>query len=391
MTTALERFRGIARFERTNDPFLWSVAAWDEAVARWRREGMPVDPSDRHALHELLLGRENQTEYMRPFGAISAQYRFGELRWIVAVNPMFEPEILRQTDTHVVEVDFDGTIVERKKNSDASIPRYLEFPVKDKKTWDEYKKRLDPDTPARWPEGWEYMDSRYMNFKLPPELEGRHFRDRNFPLGMNLLSLYGNPRNYMGVENFSIAVYDDPLLVEEMIEWQAYMALQMARRVIEAGVVPDFVWVWEDMCFNKGPLISPKFVKEHMAPHYRKLADYLRGNGVEVLIWDCDGNIDELLPIVIESGINGTYPLECAAGMDARAVRKKFGKDIVLFGNLDKKALALGKTEIDRELDKAKELLAFGGYFPNADHHIPPDVSYENLLYFLKGLKALGK
>ena len=81
--TALERFRAIARFERKNDPFLWSIAAWDEALERWRQEGMPVDPKDRHALHELLLGRENQTEYMRPFGAISAQYRFGELRWIV--------------------------------------------------------------------------------------------------------------------------------------------------------------------------------------------------------------------------------------------------------------------------------------------------------------------
>jgi len=110
-----------------------------------------------------------------------------------------------------------------------------------------------------------------------------------------------------------------------------------------------------------------------------------------VLIWDCDGNVDELLPIVIELGINGTYPLECAAGMDARKVQKQFGKDLVIFGNLDKKALALCKAAIDQEIEKARDLLAFGSYFPNADHHIPPDVSYENLQYFLKSLKALRR
>ena len=63
----------------------------------------------------------------------------------------------------------------------------------------------------------------------------------------------------------------------------------------------------------------------------------LRENGVDVLILDCDGNIDELLPIWIDCGINGSFPLECASGMDARKVRKKFGENLVLFGNIDKR------------------------------------------------------
>jgi uroporphyrinogen decarboxylase len=372
---ARERFKQICRFERTNDPYMWSVAAWKDTYERWYSEGMPVNAN---GISEHLLGHQDRTGSIRPKGAIQGMTRHGELRWIVALDPMFEPKTISETDEHIVEVDFDGAIVERKRHGDATIPRYIEYPVKDKKTWDEYKKRLDPFSPGRWPAGWEMMS------------EDKHFEERDFPLGMNLLSLYGNPRNYMGLEGLSYAIFDNISLVEEMIEWQAYMAYEMAKRVFEKGVTLDWVWIWEDMAFNNGPLVSPSFVRKYMAPRYRKVVDLLRSHGVEALIMDCDGNIDELIPIWIDCGINATYPLECASGMDGRKVRQKFGNNIILIGNVDKRALAKGKQEIDAEIAKVKSLLEHGGYFPNVDHHIPPDVPYKNMVYFLNELRKLS-
>jgi len=37
---ARERFRAIAHFERPDDPFLFSSAAWNETYRRWAREGL---------------------------------------------------------------------------------------------------------------------------------------------------------------------------------------------------------------------------------------------------------------------------------------------------------------------------------------------------------------
>jgi uroporphyrinogen decarboxylase len=388
--TARERFKQICRFERPNDPYMWSIAAWSDTYKRWYDEGMPVEASNLKEIRAHLLGHRDRIESIRPRGAIQGMTRHGALRWIVALDPMFEPEVISETEEHVVEVDFDGAIVERKKQGDASIPRYIEYPVKDKKTWDEYKKKLDPFSPGRWPEGWEIMTEDKLSGPLSRELEGKHFEERDFPLGMNLLSLYGNPRNYMGLENLSYAIFDNIALVEEMIEWQAYLAYEMAKKVFEKGVTLDWVWIWEDMAFKNGPLVSPAFVRRYMAPRYRKVVDLLRSHGVEALILDCDGNIDELLPIWIDCGINATYPLECAAGMDGRRVREKYGNNIILIGNVDKQALAKGKKEIDAEIVKVKSLLRHGGYFPNVDHHIPPDVPYENMVYFLNELRKLS-
>ena len=388
-----ERFKRICRFERVNDPYMWSIAAWPETLERWVAEGMPVrEPSFRN-LKEVnmhFLGCQDRIESIQPVCAIRGMGKNGYAPWIVALDPMFEPTVLREDEEHVVQVDYDGAIVERKKDHDATIPRYIEYPVKDKASWEVYKKRLDPFSKGRWPEGWQYMSDDKLGWPIRPGQEGRHFEERDFPLGMNILSLYGNPRNYMGVENISYAIYDDPVLVEEMIEWQAYMAYEMAKKVFETGVTLDWVWIWEDMCFNKGPLVSPAFVKKHMVPHYRKVVDLLRGHGVEALILDCDGNVDELLPIWVDAGINATYPLECESGMDGRKVREKFGKNLIILGNVDKKALAAGKKEMDAELDKVRSLLQYGGYFPNADHHIPPDVPYENIRYFLNELRKMS-
>ena len=50
--------------------------------------------------------------------------------------------------------------------------------------------------------------------------------------------------------------------------------------------------------------------------------------------------------------------------------------------------LAISAAEaIDRELELKVPLAAQGGYIPTLDHSIPPDVSYENFMYYFKRKK----
>jgi uroporphyrinogen decarboxylase len=391
MLNALERFKAICRFERNNDPYFWSIDSWNEAFDRWIGEGMPVrNMENKKEVNELLLGDQDEIESLRPNGGIMGMSKNNNPPWCAAIDPVFELETIEESPEFVIRYDYDGSIVRRKKEHDNTIPEYLEYPVKDRKTWDEYKKRLDPFSSGRWSEGWDTIQDKWLQFPMKEGMEGKSWKKRDFPLGMNLLSLYGNPRNYMGVENISYAIYDEPKLVEEMIDHQAWLAYEMVKKVFDAGITLNWVWIWEDMCFNKGPLVSPKWVREFMLPRYRKITDLLHNNGVDALICDCDGNVDELMDIWIEAGINATYPLECAAGMDARTYRKRYGNDLIIFGNVDKRALAKGKNDIDAEVEKVKELISHSGYFINVDHHIPPDVSYENLVYFINEVRKLS-
>jgi len=389
--TAQERFQAICSFERKDDVFVWGVDSWNEAFKRWVREGMPVKNLDnKKEINMHLLGYQDQIECIKPNAAIQGMGANNNPPWVPPLDPLYEVKVLEEDEEHIVKIDWDGAVVRIDKRDPELMPQYLEYPVKDKKTWDEYKKRLDPHSPGRWPEGWDVMTDDKLQFPIKEEQEGKSYNERDFALGMIALSLFGMPRNYMGLENISYAMYDDMSLVEEMIEWQTYLSYEMIKRVFAAEIALDWVWLWEDMCFNKGSLVSPGFVKKYMAPRYRKIVDLLRSNGVKALILDSDGNTEELLPIWIDCGINAHYPFEIASGMDPIRLRKKYGKNLIIIGGVDKRALARGRYEIDQEVEKVRVLIREGGYLVNCDHHIPPDVAYENIKYFLNEVHKLS-
>lgn len=91
----------------------------------------------------------------------------------------------------------------------------------------------------------------------------------------------------------------------------------------------------------------------------------------------------ELIPVCV-----GLYPFEVAAGSDAVATRKKYGEKLAIIGNIDKRALAKGKKDIEEEvMSKVPPLLASGGYMPFVDHAVPPDVPFDNFCYYMELIK----
>lgn len=67
-------------------------------------------------------------------------------------------------------------------------------------------------------------------------------------------------------------------------------------------------------------------------------------------------------------------------------VRRRFGRDLRMFGGVDKRALAAGPGAVDAELRRVAPLVQDGGYIPTPDHSIPPDVSYANYCYYMERL-----
>ena len=142
------------------------------------------------------------------------------------------------------------------------------------------------------------------------------------------------------------------------------------------------------MCFNHGPLISPKLFEELMVPRYRRITVALKKYNIDIDILDCDGQIYELVPGWLKGGINCMFPIE-AAHTDPIKLRKEYGKDILLMGGVNKVQLAKSKAAIDQELERLQPLVEEGGYIPMVDHRVPPDVSFENYLYYVEKKKEI--
>ncbi len=381
-----ERFLQIAGFRRKGDPYDFYQWIWLEAIERWQKEGLP---KEAHPLRVVSLGQD-RTEYLPVYNLIRCGRPYFNPPYYVSIVPWFQRTVLRdEEDTQVVR-DEDGILYRISKTTPSVLPQYLEYPVRDRATWKEYRKLLNPHTPERWPPGWDRIDLTKTMYDHDPRLHGRPWNERDFPLGMASLSLMGLPRNFMGLENYSLALYEDRGLIEDIAEHMLFWNLEMAKKVFAAGIRLDFCYLWEDICYRSGPLFSPKMMREIMVPRWKKFTDFLRANEVPVILVDCDGNVDEFLPLILEGGLNGLLPFEVAAGNDILRARQRYGENLILFGGIDKRALAAGRASIDAELERvARPLLAQGGYFPMLDHYAPPDIPFENYLYYKMKLKSL--
>jgi len=301
-----------------------------------------------------------------------ATYRYE----IPPIVPCYEPRLITEDEHTVSLLNEGGQRVKVSRVNPEKMPMYLDHPVKDRASWEEYKKRLDPDTPERWPADW----SAYVH----------KMNSRDVPTTLYVGSFFGYLREWMGLERLLYMFYDDPNLIEDMVNQICYLETECAKRVVKDLRV-DQALFWEDMAFRSGPLILPAMFRKFMMPRYRKVTDLLRTSGIDVIMVDSDGNLNELIPLWLECGINFFWPLECAAANDAVALRKKYGKDIILGGNIDKRALLKGKDATREEvMSKVPFLLESGGYFPSIDHMVPPDVTLESYRYFINTLREVA-
>jgi uroporphyrinogen decarboxylase len=193
----------------------------------------------------------------------------------------------------------------------------------------------------------------------------------------------------VGFERLSLLFYGNPAFVEMMMEDRTELTLRMMEVILDKTTI-DWFCFWEDMAYVQGPMISPELFRKFMMPCYQRITDFLHSKGVDLIFVDSDGDISLLIPLWLECGVNGMWPLEVQAGMDVLQLRREYGQDLLLMGGLDKRELMKGKQEIEREiLKKVPPLIQDGGYIPRPDHSIPPDVPYDNYQYFMEFLRTV--
>ena len=382
-----ERFLDICHFKRPGDLFLEGVGFWEETLENWVGQGAPKE----------IVSHRFRREYFR-FERIckldeskSGTIGGGQKEVLLKIDlghgitvsgggratiPPHEPRFISEDERTVTYMNGRGQTVRVLKDNLREMPLYLDWPVKDRATWNELKKRLDPNTPERWPSDWDAFVQK-MNGKSEP-------------LSLWVGSFYGFLREWVGSERILYMFYDDPGLIEDMMEQMLYLETEIIKRVLKDIKVQQATF-WEDMCYKAGPLISPAMVRKFMMPRYKKITDLLHSYGVDVIFLDSDGNVEQLIPLWLEVGINYIWPFEVAAGNDVIAIRKKYGKDLIIGGGIDKRALAKGKEAIREEvMSKVPFLLEQGGCFPCVDHEIPPDITFENYCYYINLMREVA-
>jgi hypothetical protein len=380
-----ELFSKIINFESSKRTIRWEFGYWGGTLQKWYTEGLQRikgipknfsygDTVFGPALHWCKVNYG--INFIRDFD-VSNYFNFDAGIEILPYNywiyPVFEEKIIYEDNKYKELYDIFNV---KKKifKDDSSMPFYMEWPVKNRRDWEEIKEERFN------------LNSITHRYSDEFEIEIKRFGNRDFPLafGSDNTGFFGTLRSLIGEVNLFLMYYDDPELILDIVDHLCNLWIHIAEE-LTSKINFDIVCFWEDMSGVNGSLISPSTFKEFMTPFYKKLINFLRGKGLKNFIVDTDGMVDELIPLFIEAGINGMYPFERQAKNDLLKIREKY-PDLLMWGGFDKNTLYKGKEHIDKELEMIKELIKKGGYIPFADHLIPPNSSWENFKYYREKL-----
>lgn len=365
--THQEIFHRIMSFQSVPRLPNYELGIWGQNIERWMKEGCP---DRRYLTSEWFVGE--------PFFHMDRR----EFAWLdTGPRPLFEYKVLEETDRYLIARHVNGIVTRALKEGTVcgtrmSMDEYFDFPVKDRASWLDMKGRFDGADPSRYPPVWPTWIMQVTSW-----------RHRDYPLCLltnGAYGLYSQLRSWAGTEGISYMFYDDPALVEEMIEHHTEFLIKLVERALGEAVTFDYFNFFEDFAGKGGPLIGPEIFRKFFLKSYQRITSRLRQAGIKHFWLDSDGDTEVLIPLLIEAGITCHWPLEQASGMDPVRLRKKFGNAIAFAGGIDKRELAKDQKAIERELyAKIPPMRESGGFIPHVDHTIQPDVSYENFLYYM--------
>ncbi|MDP6110439.1 MAG: uroporphyrinogen decarboxylase family protein [Planctomycetota bacterium] len=365
-----ERFLRTLRFEPVDRIPYHELGLWGQTVDLYLEAGMSVEATKQNFFYGNDFFRLDKRDFI-PID--------------VMLRPAFDHETIEEDDRTLIFRDAQGIVHKALKTGTVrgtrpSMDQYLRFPVETAEDFEDMKKRYDSKTPGRYPEDW---DARV-----------KEWQTRDYPLCLltnGSFGFYSMARRWMGTENLSFAFYDQPALIQAMMEFLADFFIEVTTPALEQ-ITPDYFNFFEDLAYKTGPLLSPDQFRKFMMTPYQRVIDHLKKYGIEHIWLDSDGNTEVLIPLFLEMGVTCHWPCEIAADMDPVRLRNQYGKDLALCGGIDKRELTKDRDAIRQELlKKLPPLLDSGGYIPTVDHTVPHDVPYENFLFYLEMKREIAE
>lgn len=185
------------------------------------------------------------------------------------------------------------------------------------------------------------------------------------------------------------SLYDDIDLVEEVLDIGANFYVEIAERVTNRNLT--FFYVGDDIAYKSSTIINPDIMREIWVPRMKRVFEPALKKKIPIL-FHSDGNIMSMIPDLIDMGVNGLNPIE-PYGMDAMEIKRLYGRDIALVGNLDVGTILSSGTPDDvREASKhlIDSLGREGGYILASCHSITSNVKPENYLAMIETAQSYG-
>jgi len=132
---------------------------------------------------------------------------------------------------------------------------------------------------------------------------------------------------------YSYRLADEPEKVKAETDGCVNGTLERAARLRKKGGLDGFA-LCADYCLNTGPFLSPDQFSEFVTPYLAKLIKGYRDLGFYT-IKHTDGNIMPIVDQMVDAKPDALHSLDPQAGVDMAVMKKRFGDQVCLIGNVN--------------------------------------------------------
>jgi uroporphyrinogen decarboxylase len=184
---------------------------------------------------------------------------------------------------------------------------------------------------------------------------------------------------YWGFLPFLIATQKQPSITRHWIKKMVELNTYLASKAIESGA--DGIIIGDDIAYNRGLFFPLQALRELLFPYLAQAVKTIKGQGIPVF-FHSDGNINEIIPEIIGLGFDGLQCLQPSAGMDLKAIKERYGKQLCLMGTLELNKIIILNRAAELEKEVKNNLISGasgGGYIFGTCSGLTPQISLNTL------------
>ncbi|MEA1997526.1 MAG: uroporphyrinogen decarboxylase family protein, partial [Gemmatimonadota bacterium] len=212
-------------------------------------------------------------------------------------------------------------------------------------------------------------------------------------LGLFGGNLYEGGQSLYGYENFFLLLGAEPVQAHKFLDRFVEINMEALEEFMAAaGPYIDIIVFGDDLGMQTGPQISPEMYREFFKDRHRLMWNRAKELGDVRVMLHCCGGVRQLLPDLIEAGLDAINPVQIScSGMDAGELKKEFGSEITFWGGGcdTREILPEGNPDsVRRHVTEQLETLSPGGGFVFQQvHNILADVPPENIVAMFEAVK----
>ena len=199
-----------------------------------------------------------------------------------------------------------------------------------------------------------------------------------------------------GFEDFLCDLYEDEYLAETLMDTLTENAIGYWDTLLsQVGHLIDICGQGDDIGMQDRPFISPEIYNRLIKKYHKRIYDFIKKKTQAKIFMHVCGSVYDLLPSLIETGVDILEAVQTsAAKMEPARLKKEFGDALCFWGAVDTQQLIMNASpqEFKAEIFRLVEVLGKdGGYIVAPSHNIQPNVPCENVRAMLDAFKEIRR